>query len=321
MTIAKKVLGQDSKHYNYNEDVIDRLFFNNLDTPYSSTEYKILTEDNLTVSSKSFYKLNSLQYRSQEFYNVPEIVFSGCSFTYGMGLKEESLWTSILAKKIDKGYVNLGLPGKSVSSIINNLYSYFREYGNPDYVFCLFPDFDRFELPINKDIIISERNISDSKYNSSPMNKENPLDASGYVEDIIITNSNLSEKPKYSQKPHIAENILSIDITYWTAIKSILAFEQYCSEAKIKFYWTTWDRDLNLVINKIKNKYPNQYINFILLDEDYDKNCHSEEMKSNLILWDKAGDRDRGINYAHPGVHFHIHVAEAFYSSLPIDEI
>ena len=73
MTIAKKVLGQDSKHYNYNEDVIDRLFFNNLDTPYSSTEYKILTEDNLTVSSKSFYQLNSLQYRSQEFYNVPEI--------------------------------------------------------------------------------------------------------------------------------------------------------------------------------------------------------------------------------------------------------
>ena len=107
---------------------------------------------------------------------------------------------------------------------------------------------------MGKDIIISERNISDSKDNSSPMNKENPLDASGYVEDIIITNSNLSEKPKYSQKPHIAENILSIDITYWTAIKSILAFEQYCSEAKIKFYWTTWDRDLNLVINKIKQK-------------------------------------------------------------------
>ena len=52
-------------------------------------------------------------------------------------------------------YINLALPGKSVSSIINNLYSYFREYGHPKKVFCLFPNFNRFELPINKDIIIS----------------------------------------------------------------------------------------------------------------------------------------------------------------------
>jgi len=321
MTISKAILGQPSKHYDYEEDVVDRLFFNNIDVPHSSTEYKILTEDNLIVSSESFYNLNSLQYRSEEFYNSPDIIFSGCSFTYGMGLKNESLWTDILGKKINKKYINLALPGKSVSSIINNLYSYFREYGNPEYVFCLFPDFDRFELPINKHIIISERNVSSSKYNSSPINKEYSIDGSGYIEDIIITNTNLSEKPKYSEKPHLAENILSIDITYWTAIKNILAFEQYCAAAKIKFYWTTWDKDLNLAINQIKDKYSNQYSNFILLDEGYDDLCHNEELASNTLLWDRAGDRDRGIDYAHPGVHFHIHVAEAFYRSLPIDEI
>jgi hypothetical protein len=321
MTISKAILGQPSKHYDYDEDVVDRLFFNNIDTPYISSYNQILTEDNKRVNNQIFYKLNSLNYRSDEFYNSPDIIFSGCSFTYGIGLKKESLWTDLLAKKMNKKYINLGLPGKSVSSIINNLYSYFREYGHPEYVFCLFPNFNRFELPINPNIIVSERNLSYDQYNSSPIFEGQKLDAGGYLQDIIMYDTDLSSKPQYSKKPHVAENVLSIDLSYWTAIKHILAFEQYCKVAGVKLLWTTCDKDLNLAIDFIKNKYPNQYNNFILLDEGYDKDCHSKEKKDNIILWDLAGDRDRGNDYAHPGVHFHIHVADAFYSALAIDEI
>lgn len=330
-TIASVMLSKNSGHlpllkkqykeYDYEEEVIDRLFFNNLDKSYILTSHNILTEDNVEISNEFFYKLNSSFYRSEEFYKSPDIIFSGCSFTYGMGLKEESLWTDLLAKKMKSGYINLGLPGKSVSSIINNLYSYFREYGKPKYIFCLFPNFHRFELPINEQIIISQRNLNNTKYNSSPIFYDDPIDAGGYLQDIIIDDTNLSEKPKYSKKPHVAEDILSIDITYWTAIKHILSFEQYCEAAGIKLFWTTWDKDLNLAINLIKDKYPNQYKNFVLLDEKYDSDCHDEEKQKNLLLWDLAGDRDRGNDYAHPGVHFHIHVAEAFHKALPIDEI
>lgn len=320
-TIASSLLGNESDFYKYDEDVLDRLFFNNLDKPYISTYHKILNEDKVLIENQHFYKLNSLYYRSDEFYNSPDIIFSGCSFTYGMGLKEESLWTDMLSKKMNKKYINLGLPGKSVSSIINNLYSYFREYGHPKYVFCLFPNFNRFELPINKKIIISERNLSNEKYNSSPMFHKKALDPGGYVQDIIIDNPDLSEKPKYSKKPHVAENILSIDITYWTAIKHILAFEQYCKASGVKLLWTTWDKDLNLAINLIKDRYSKQYEKFVLLDEGYDnKDCHVLQKQNNQLLWDYAGDRDRGLDYSHPGVHFHIHVAEAFYNALPIDE-
>lgn len=318
--IASSILGKPSEYYNYSDEVIDRLFFNNLDEADHTGNHNILTEENNLINSEFFYNLNSLRYRSNEFYERPDILFSGCSFTYGMGLSKDSLWIDRIAKKMKKEYVNLGLPGKSVSSIINNIYSYFREYGHPEYVFCLFPNFNRFELPINKHIIISERNISNEKYNSSPI--KGGIDAGGYIQDIIMDDTDISSKPKYSQKPHVAENVLSIDISYWTAVKQILSFEQYCQVAGIKFFWTTWDKDLNLAINLIKNKYLNQYNNFILLDEGYESlDCHVKEKESNTILWDLAGDRDRGEDYAHPGIHFHIHVAEAFYNSLAIDEI
>ena len=320
-SIASSIIGQKSKYYDYTDEIVDRLFFNNLDKRHPDSFHNILTEENTLISSQFFYKLNSLDYRSDEFYNSPDIIFSGCSFTYGIGLKKESLWTDILAKQINMSYINLALPGKSVSSIINNLYSYFREYGHPKKVFCLFPNFNRFELPINKDIIISERNLSNEKYNSSPLLNDNSIDAGGYVQDIIMDDTDLSNRPKYSKKPHVAENILSIDLTYWTAIKHTLAFEQYCRVAGISLYWTTWDKDLSLGINLIKDKYPDHYTNFVFLDDEYENLCHKNENQKNLLLWDKAGDRDRGEEYAHPGVHFQIHVAETFYKALPIDEI
>lgn len=320
-TIASAMRGFPSKYYEYSNDVIDRLFFNNLDKTDPLRFHDIYLSPNKKISSEFFYRLNSLNYRSDEFYSNPNIIFSGCSFTYGMGLEEEHLWTDILAKKINKEYINLALPGKSTSSIINNLYSYIREYGKPEYIFCLFPNFNRFELPINTNIIVSERNLSNDQYNSSPIFEDQKLDAGGYLQDIIMYDPDLSSKPKYSKKPHVAENVLSIDLPYWTAIKHILSFEQYCEAAGIKFFWTTWEKDLNIVIDSIKNKYPNQYKNYVLLDEGYDKDCHVEQKESNLFLWDNAGDRDRGIEYSHPGIHFHIHVAEAFHKELAIDEI
>jgi len=321
-TIAGSVRGYPSKYYQYDDGVIDRLFFNNLDKADLLALHDVMVASGKKISSKFFYTLNSLKYRSEEFYSNPEVIFSGCSFTYGMGLEEEYLWTDILAKKINKKYINLALPGKSTSSIINNLYSYIREYGKPEYIFCLFPNFNRFELPINPDIIISERNLSNDQYNSSPIFEDNGVDAGAYIQDIIMYQEDLSDKPKYSKKPHVAENILSTDISYWTAIKHILLFEQYCEAAGIKFFWTTWEKDLNIAINLLKDRYLNQYKNFMLLDEGYESTeCHQTNMMENKLLWDNAGDRDRGIEYAHPGIHFHIHVAEAFYKELAIDEI
>ena len=319
-TIASGMLNKKSKDYLYSDDVINRLFFNNIGKADILNSHDIFISPETKTNSEFFYKLNSLNYRSKEFYNSPDIIFSGCSFTYGMGLEENNLWTEMFSKKVGMNGINLGLPGKSVSSIINNIYAYIRDYGKPKHIVCLFPNFNRFELTINKNIMISQRNISEDKYNSSPLYKKTEIDSGAYLQDIIMDSEPLSDKPKYSKKPHIAEDVLPPDLLYWTAIKQILAFEQYCKEANIKLMWTTWDKELNLAINLIKDRYLNQYTNYVLLDDGYDLDCHQDQM-TNEFLWENAGDRDRGINYSHPGIHFHIHVAEAFYKAMSIDEI
>ena len=315
------ILSGSSNDYNYSDDVIDRLFFNNLDKSKDFASFeKLFLEDGSCVRASSIYKINSKFYRGEEFINNPEIIVSGCSFTYGSGLPDQYIWSNILSGLMNKKNINLGLPGKSVTSIINNLYSYFREYGHPEYVFCLFPSFTRFEMPINKKSVISKRNVSDDVHNSSPIIEDIDLDGGGYVQDIILNDEILSKRPKYSKSPHIIEDIITMDLTYWSSIKSILAFEQYCQVAEIKFVWTTWGRELDLALALIKDRYPKHYTSFIKLGLQFEDDCHEEESKKDPYLWKYGLDRERGIEYTHPGIHFNIHVAENFYKSLSIDE-
>lgn len=316
------ILSGKSISYNYSDDVIDRLFFNNLDKFNNMIYDDLLTlEDESKINGSDFYTLNSKSYRGKEFINSPEIIVSGCSFTYGSGLPDHVMWSNILSELINKDNINLGLPGKSVTSIINNLYSYFREYGHPKYILCLFPSFRRFELPINKDLILSKKNYSKDSNLTNEIIFNLKMEGSFYVQDIIMEDGLLSDKPKYSKKPYIFEDVVSSDLAYWSAIKAILAFEQYCKVAGIKFLWATYEYDLELAINKIKDRYPKYYESFINIGNGYYNQCHKEESKINPYIWQSGLDRERGLDYAHPGLHFNIHVAEAFYKAIAIDEI
>jgi hypothetical protein len=97
-------------------------------------------------------ELNVLNFRSDNFKKIHEgkhIVFTGCSNTWGTGLKKEEVWSYKVYEKISKeikcsGYFNLGILGSGAHSQIINLFKYFNEYGNPDIVFINFPDVLRF---------------------------------------------------------------------------------------------------------------------------------------------------------------------------------
>jgi len=99
------------------------------------------------IGTKSF-ELNSLNFRSDEFTNShsgKHILFSGCSYTWGAGLFLEDVWSKILYDKISKeidcsGYFNLGLSGTSMISQTVNMFKYFKNYGNPDFIFYNMPD-------------------------------------------------------------------------------------------------------------------------------------------------------------------------------------
>lgn len=97
---------------------------------------------------KNRSEVNSLGFRSDEFkkdHNGMHIVFTGCSTTYGTGLKLEDTWANKVYKELSKtkevsGYYNLAVRGSGLFFIVSNLFKYFKKYGNPDLVFIGLPD-------------------------------------------------------------------------------------------------------------------------------------------------------------------------------------
>jgi hypothetical protein len=102
------------------------------------------------------YSLNSLGLRSEEFLKGSNLLFAGCSFTFGEGLPYKSNWSGILFDEISMKnaqvgqYHNLGYCGGSVDYIIKNIVNYIEIFGAPRYVFALFPESSRKTVLSNK---------------------------------------------------------------------------------------------------------------------------------------------------------------------------
>lgn len=100
---------------------------------------------------KDFYKLNSLDLRSDEFkteHDGKHVVFAGCSMTAGEGLPEQFLWPKKVYNKLSQehkmsGYFNIAFPGATTIDIIIQIFKYMKLYGNPEMIFVCFPDIDR----------------------------------------------------------------------------------------------------------------------------------------------------------------------------------
>jgi len=96
-------------------------------------------------------EINKHGFRCDEFTTDHEglhILFSGCSTTYGTGLKLEDVWAHKVYSKISEkqkvsGYYNLGVPGTGLFFIISNIFKYFNQYGNPNIIFINLPDMFR----------------------------------------------------------------------------------------------------------------------------------------------------------------------------------
>jgi hypothetical protein len=97
------------------------------------------------------YELNDMFFRCENFKNEhigKHIVFNGCSVTWGSGLGIEEVWSKktynfINSREQTSGYFNLSFPGQSIQNIVITLFKYFKNNGNPDYVFINLPDIYR----------------------------------------------------------------------------------------------------------------------------------------------------------------------------------
>lgn len=155
---------------------------------FSATDTKELFEHNLIIKPDDWiyrnkgitYARNNLGHRCMlniKDLTEPYILFTGCSFTEGIGLSLEDTYPFILSKKIGIPYYNLAMAGSGWDLVIYNL-NIWLELGikQPKYLIIQWPSFYRYFTMHDQNVCITtinsksfnELNISDEefKYNN-----------------------------------------------------------------------------------------------------------------------------------------------------------
>jgi hypothetical protein len=251
----------------------------------------------VSLNSNIIYNLNSLNYRSREFETLDSgninILFSGCSWTYGTGMHEELIWPQVLSnlikEKTNNNVIsyNLSTQGGSIFLVIKNIMEFIRVYGTPQYIFIKMP-------PIARDL---RYDIKTSSYYSVLM-------GNSYFEN---------DYPKvyleYIKSHKHEDSILK-------AVDQIKLFEDYCNMAGIKMYWSFWHELDRKVFESIK------FDNIVFPSNilyPYDKGFGSNEGRyknvNDLPLWEIAEDK------SHPGSAWHEYTANMFLEQVSNEEI
>jgi hypothetical protein len=107
---------------------------------------KTLLEKYNWIGKKFTYRFNSDGFRSEEFEGDQDcVVFLGCSHTMGIGVPNDTVWTSLVAASLGLKCYNLGIGGASNDTAFRLGYHYIPKL-KPKLVVLLVPDQDRFEL-------------------------------------------------------------------------------------------------------------------------------------------------------------------------------
>ena len=91
------------------------------------------------------YKFNSHGFRTNEFNNLPSIMFLGCSFTVGVGLPQEHTWPFIVSKKLSLEMINLGIGGIGEDGVFR-IADYYVDKIKPKILVFLQPPVGRLSL-------------------------------------------------------------------------------------------------------------------------------------------------------------------------------
>jgi hypothetical protein len=313
-----------NKNYHLDESATNSFFLNGFKKPNSSGSPHLHQ-----------YILNSDGFRSDEFEKNADILFSGCSFTFGAGIPLEYLWSKIVADRFGWKHQNLGVPGSSTMTVVSNLFEYFRIYGNPKILVCLFPDPYRVFRIKNYNYGFSdfdpERKQLLSQGDSYLFNEKN------YFENVQRFNKNM-DGPKIIKLPTEIENIIQPDTSYYLSMMSINILEQYCLSNDIKFIWSSWEgnhmNSLRLIHSKNIKRFPGLIdIESGRWDIDYKKEieyyydifpqenripikCHQDLFDKSPDIFHLGFDTEYGAENAHWGSHRNLHVAEKFIAAI-----
>jgi len=314
----------------YNDFLVDSIFYNNF--------IKISNKNQSFISreGKKQITINENGFRSPTFKKNQDYLFSGCSITYGVGLDIEDVWYEKLINKVGGEYASVAESGDSVVGQILKIFAYIKEFGNPKNIICLFPNFDRFLMYSNKNLLASKqffKQYSEQEYNDITKSKMMDEKKNNYLSNLFKNSALINDsynRSKYFKAPLLAEDIITSEISHMYSAQLINILSQYCNSAGINFIWSTWDAPSSEIINSIKNDlYFKEYIDLDLLqwnrnfinqtdlfkpNQLNEKFCHFEF--SDHPEFHFASDRENGIEHSHHGVHRHIHYFESFLSKI-----
>ena len=271
-----------------------------------------------TIDEINIYNINEFGFRG-EAYKDSEVIVSGCSITFGIGVPESGRWGNLLSNKINKNITNLGSPGASVESISSNIIQYCLNNKMPKEIFCLLPDFFRKMAVADKEFYQTKGNKWAEKLDNLSYTFCNPK--------VSVYDSN-SFFMEIEDKKYIEDSVSPHQLIL-NSVNAIYVLESFCLSNNIKLNWTTWDLASALLMEnlvelenfKLKNYTPffppkteMQVGNFI------SKSCRSSHNSDFIdnVCWGVGSDYSivnskKATNTAHPGIHVHEHFADFFY--------
>jgi hypothetical protein len=278
------------------------------------------------------YKVDKHGFRSE--LATSDILVGGCSLTFGVGVPEEATWGRFVGKALNSSVSSIAVPGASICWIIEQIYIYFKTYGHPKKLFCLFPDLGRLPTIVDGAVL--------SRGNAGWVNGD-------LLFTVHVENDDEKEKPKYLKKPYDVRATTTYENAAYWSVRYIRMLEQYCNTVGIDFIWSTWDfSEVTADLVTSKEFGFNNYFNV------YDFNCNNYRKENGIdkeTIFKSIVDRDAcrsehldvecscgldchsellglygpknfysgtdtlgGAGSIHPGIHFHAHLAEAFLS-------
>jgi len=319
-SISKKFRDENllSKNFVNPHNAFERFIFNELRAVYKLDN----SEDHGPGVS---YNLNKNDYRSPEFFNNPDVIITGCSQTYGQGVPEETSWGVQASNALNLSYVNISEPSSSTMHQIQKIFKFIKEYGKPKYIFCMFPSFARYSMPISPGLLTAKSiKHNNGRYNASNIIAQVLIDDDGFAP--VHSDYFTQDRPQYLKSPYYMEDVIPPEVGYYYSFQHIHMLEQYCQDANIDLYWTTWNESDEHLIKYAINKDNEHFKRFFSIDigewertKEFkyvlklDAGCHSNDILRDMYKyhWDLGGDRNPDSGLPHMGVHLHKHIADA----------
>jgi len=177
------------------------------------------------------YKINRYGFRCDNFNKKikTDILFAGCSETFGQGGSLEQAWPFMLNKHLNiNNYFNLGLPGAGYQQIIHNCLHYIEYFNIPKNLFIVFPNIERHII-----------------YNYLPKEKIKNDASTDFIFDLD-KNPGYYPWPLYSTyeqdhspyPPEFNNNVFSYKTKVFEFSQSLIMLEQITKLLGINFWWT-----------------------------------------------------------------------------------